>query len=115
MAGLRAVIAQRGPDGPAGELVARPAGASPEFRAMWARHAVATVHCPTKVVDDERVGRIGLGCAVVISSTMRQRMLMLKPVPGTPSAVRIAALHAYRPPPRSAPHEQDVVGGARRP
>jgi transcriptional regulator with XRE-family HTH domain len=115
VADLRAVIAERGHDGPAGELADRLAEVSPEFRAMWARHAVATLHCPTKVVHDERVGRIELDCAVVTSPVLRQRMLMLKPVPGSPSAARIAALHAYRSSPRPAPHKQDVVGGARRP
>ena len=114
VADLRAVIAERGHAGPAGELADRLIEASPEFRAMWARHAVATLHCPTKVVDDERVGRIELDCAIVTSPALRQRMLMLKPVPGTPSAARIAALHAYRPSLRSSPHNQDVVGGGRR-
>ena len=114
-ADLRAVIAEQGHDGPAGELVDRLIEFSPEFRAKWARHSVAVLHCNTKVVDDERVGRIELDCAIVTSPALRQRMLMLKPVPGTPSAARIAALHAYRPPLRSSPYKQDVVGGARRP
>jgi transcriptional regulator with XRE-family HTH domain len=115
VADLRAVIAERGHGSPAGELVDQLIESSPEFRALWARHAVATLHCSTKVVDDERVGRIELNCAMVTSPTLGQRMLMLTPVPGTPSAARIAALHAHRPSPRPSPHKQDVGGGARRP
>ncbi|GLY02114.1 MULTISPECIES: helix-turn-helix transcriptional regulator [Actinoplanes] len=105
---LRTVIAERGHDGAAGALVDRLSTVSEEFRGMWGRHAVASLHCPTKIVDDERVGRIEMDCVIVASQVGRQRMLMLKPVPGTPSAARLAALHA------TAPHNQDVVvAGAR--
>ncbi len=107
VADLRAVITRHGPGGPATELVERLRRASDEFRAMWERQAVAMLHCSTKVVHDERVGRLDLDCSVVLSPTGRQRMLMLKPVPGTPSAHRIAELVA------AAPHKRDVVGAAR--
>jgi transcriptional regulator with XRE-family HTH domain len=115
VADLRALIAERGPDSAASALAERLIGASPEFRAMWSRHTVATLHCPTKVVHDARVGRLDLDCAIVTSPAWRQRMLLLKPVPGTPSAARIAALHSGRPSPRSSPHKQDVVVGVARP
>ncbi|WP_436532588.1 helix-turn-helix transcriptional regulator [Actinoplanes sp. HUAS TT8] len=115
VADLRTLIAERGEDSAARDLAERLIEVSREFRGMWARHTVATLHCPTKVVHDPRVGRLDLDCAIVTSSAWRQRMLLLKPVPGTPSAARIAALHSYRPSPRSAPHKQDVVGGAARP
>lgn len=114
VADLRAVIGERGPGGPASELIDRLVEASPEFRVMWARHAVATLHCPTKVIHDERVGRIELDCAMVLSP-VRQRMLMLKARPNSVSAARIAALHAYRTSLQSSSHKQNVVGGAHRP
>ncbi|MFG1927213.1 helix-turn-helix transcriptional regulator [Cryptosporangium sp. NPDC048952] len=52
VADLRAVLAEHGPDGPAGELLQRLNDASAEFRTMWDHHAVASLHCPTKVVHD---------------------------------------------------------------
>jgi transcriptional regulator with XRE-family HTH domain len=110
VADLRAVLTQRGHDGRAGELVDRLTEASAQFRAMWDRHPVSALHCSTKVVHDERVGRIDLDCSVVTSPASRQRMLTLQPVPGTPSAGRIAALHAYR----SSPHNQGEPRGAQR-
>ncbi|WP_426502411.1 helix-turn-helix transcriptional regulator [Dactylosporangium sp. McL0621] len=105
---LRAVIAQRGQDRTASELVEQLCGASSEFRAMWGRHTVAMLHCSTKVVHDERVGRLDLDCEIVTGATTRQRMLTLQPVAGTPTAQRIAALHTYR----VSPHNQDVVAAA---
>jgi transcriptional regulator with XRE-family HTH domain len=96
VADLRTVLAERGHEGRARELVDRLQEVSPDFRAMWDRHAVATLHCPTKVVHDDRVGRIDLDCSVLLSSTGKQRMLLLRPAPGTPSAARITALAAYR-------------------
>lgn len=104
---LRAVTAQRGRDRTAGDLVERLGEASAEFRAMWGRHTVATPHCSTKVVHDERVGRLDLDCEIVTGATTRQRMLTLQPVAGTPTAERIAALRAHRAP----AHDHDVLLG----
>ncbi|MBL7261312.1 helix-turn-helix transcriptional regulator [Paractinoplanes lichenicola] len=111
VADLRAVLAEHGPGGRAERLVERLTAASGEFRAMWEQHPVATLHCATKVVHDERVGRLDLDCEIVMSPGARQRMLMMKPAAGSPSADRIAALHAHRP----DPHHQDVVDEASRP
>lgn len=106
VADLRAVIAAHGHGRPAADLVDRLRRTSAEFRAMWERQAVAMLHCSTKVVHDERVGRIDLDCSIVVSASGRQRMLLLQPVAGTPSADRIAELTA------AAPHKRDVVGAA---
>ncbi|WP_305785600.1 helix-turn-helix transcriptional regulator [Symbioplanes lichenis] len=109
VADLRAVRARQHPDGPAAALVAALHAASAEFRAMWRQQAVSMLHCSTKVVHDERVGRIDLDCSIVLGAAGRQRMLMLQPVPGTPSAERIAALAAPVPAPVVDPHKRDVV------
>jgi transcriptional regulator with XRE-family HTH domain len=110
LADLRTVLAQRGHDARAVELVERLHRASPEFSAMWDRHEVSMLHCSTKVVHDARVGRLDLDCSVVLSTTGRQRMLTLQPVAGTPSAERIAALARHR----SVPSAQEAVVGLSR-
>ncbi|WP_078849923.1 helix-turn-helix transcriptional regulator [Streptomyces sp. NRRL F-5126] len=92
VADLRAVVAQRGHDPAAAALVGDLRGASAEFAAMWDRHQVSTLHCSTKTVLDQRVGRLDLDCVVLASPLSRQRLLLLQPVPGTPTAERLGRL-----------------------
>jgi transcriptional regulator with XRE-family HTH domain len=95
VADLRAAVAVRGYDSAAAGLVAELRAVSAEFREMWERHAVAALHCSAKVVHDERVGRLDLDCLVLTSALSRQRLLLLKPVPGTPSEQRLRVLSTY--------------------
>ena len=92
VADLRAVVAQRDHDAAATELVTALRAASAEFGAMWDEHRVSALHCSTKVVEDERVGRLDLECTVVTTPHCRQRLLILRPVPGTDTEQRLAAL-----------------------
>lgn len=85
VADLREVVAERGHDSSAAELIEQLNEASPEFRAMWTRHAVATLHCATKVVDDERVGRIELDCSIVTRRTNDNRYSCSAPFPVRPA------------------------------
>jgi len=93
---LRAVTARRGNDAPAAQLVTSLVEASPEFRRMWDQHKVAALHCPKKVIDDDRVGRLELTCSIVTGQRTGQRLLALRPVPDTPTAERIAMLLGHR-------------------
>lgn len=92
VADLRMVAGQRDYDPAVRELIAALQGASAEFAAMWQEHRVATLQCPPKRVDDDRVGLLELDCVLLFSALSGQRMLLLKPAPGTPAAERLAAL-----------------------
>jgi transcriptional regulator with XRE-family HTH domain len=91
-ADLRAVLAQRAPDPAAAELAVALRAASEEFAAIWDEHRVAALHCTGKVVHDERVGRLDLECTVVTTPHTRQRLMILRPVPGTGTQERLASL-----------------------
>jgi transcriptional regulator with XRE-family HTH domain len=92
VADLRAIVAQREHDATAAALVADLRAASTEFARMWDEHRVSALHCSAKQVDDERVGRLDLECVVVTSPLSRQRMLLLIPVPGTGTELRLDKL-----------------------
>ncbi|MGW0197979.1 helix-turn-helix transcriptional regulator [Nonomuraea sp. NPDC003201] len=94
VADLRAIVAQREHDETAAALVADLRTASAEFVQMWEEHQVSALHCSTKHVDDERVGLLDLECAVVTSPLSRQRMLLLFPLAGTDTALRLERLSA---------------------
>ncbi|MGW7383105.1 MmyB family transcriptional regulator [Streptomyces sp. NPDC054794] len=89
VADLRAILAQRGHDSAAATLVPDLRAASAEFADMWDRHRVSTLHCSTKSVVDRQVGRLDLDCVVLASPLSRQRLLLLQPVPGTPTTDRL--------------------------
>jgi hypothetical protein len=85
VADLRAVIARRGHDSEAIALVDDLRQASPEFGRIWDQHNVSALYCTTKAVHEPRVGWLDLDCAVVTSPLSQQRLLLLRPVPGTPA------------------------------
>ncbi|MET7782890.1 MULTISPECIES: MmyB family transcriptional regulator [Streptomyces] len=53
---------------------------------------MSTLHCSTKSVFDRQVGRLDLDCVVLASPLSRQRLLLLQPVPGTPTTDRLNRL-----------------------
>jgi transcriptional regulator with XRE-family HTH domain len=93
-ADLRTIVARRDRDPAATTLVADLQKASDEFAAMWDEHDASVLHCATKRVEDDRVGRLDLDCVIMLSPHSRQRMLLLRPVPETGTAMRLARLHA---------------------
>ena len=103
VADLRATLARRGHDPEATGLISDLQAASAEFAEMWERHVVSALHCATKVVHDRRVGRLDLDCAVLTSPFSQQRLLLMQPVPGTPTGERLEALLST--------HKQSVAGG----
>jgi hypothetical protein len=104
VADLRATLTRRGNDREAVSLVEALQCTSEEFADMWERHVVSTLHCSTKTVHDRRVGRLDLDCVVLTSPTSQQRLLLMKPVPGTPTKERLEAL--------SSTHKQYVPRSA---
>lgn len=96
VADLRAAIARRGHDREAVALVDDLREASPEFARIWDQHNVSALYCTTKAVHEARVGRLDLDCAVVTSPLSQQRLLLLRPVPGTPARERLERLARYR-------------------
>jgi transcriptional regulator with XRE-family HTH domain len=96
VADLRATIARRGHDGEAIALVEELRQVSPEFARIWDQHNVSALYCTTKEVHEARVGRLDLDCAVITSPLSQQRLLLLRPVHGTPARERLEQLAEYR-------------------
>ena len=92
VADLRAVLAQRGHDPAATTLAGDLREASAEFAEMWDQHRVSTLHCSTKIVVNQHVGRLDLDCLILASPLSRQRLLLLQPVPGTETMDRLRRL-----------------------
>ncbi|MFI6662694.1 helix-turn-helix transcriptional regulator [Streptomyces sp. NPDC050523] len=93
VADLRATVTQRGHDPVATTLVSALREASAEFAQMWDQHRLSTLHCSTKSVLNQHVGRLELDCVVLASPQSRQRLFMLQPVPGTETVDRLSRLH----------------------
>jgi len=96
VADLRAAIARRGHDSEAIALADGLRQVSPEFARIWDQHNVSALYCTTKTVHEARVGQLDLDCAVVTSPLSQQRLLLLRPVPGTPAKERLERLARYR-------------------
>jgi transcriptional regulator with XRE-family HTH domain len=107
VADLRATLARRGNDPEATGLINDLRAASAEFADMWERHVVSALHCATKVVHERRVGRLDLDCSVLTSPLSQQRLLLMQPVPGTPTKERLDALSSTL-----STHKQSVAGGS---
>ncbi|GAA2525974.1 helix-turn-helix transcriptional regulator [Winogradskya humida] len=93
VADLRTIVARRDGDPATATLVAELSKASDEFAAMWSDHEVSVLHCATKEVHDERVGRLDLDCVVMLSPLSRQRMLLLRPA-AADTATALTRLHS---------------------
>jgi hypothetical protein len=92
VADLRMVVARRGNDARAVELVEGLRKASADFAAKWDEHVVSSLHCAAKRFEDPQVGRIELECSVLLSPLSAQRLLVLRPVPGSLSEQRLARI-----------------------
>jgi transcription regulator MmyB-like protein len=92
VADLRTVVARRGNDRRAVELVEALRHASADFSAKWDEHVVSALHCSVKRFDHDRVGRIDLECSVLLSPLSAQRLLVLRPTPGSGAGERLARI-----------------------
>jgi transcriptional regulator with XRE-family HTH domain len=89
VADLRTVVARRSGQEP---LVEELRAASEEFAARWDEHVVSALHCSPKRFEVAGVGRVDLECSVMLSPLSTQRLLLLRPAPGTPAAERLTRM-----------------------
>jgi transcriptional regulator with XRE-family HTH domain len=92
VADLRTVVARRDRDSRAVELVEELRGISAGFARMWDEHAVSSLHCSAKRFFHPREGRIDLDCAVLLSPLSTQRLLMMRPEPGSAAEDQLARI-----------------------
>jgi transcriptional regulator with XRE-family HTH domain len=79
VADLRATSGRRAGDPVIARLVARLQAASPEFRQLWAEHAVSVRRSDTKTMLNPRVGRLVLDCETLITPDQGQLLVVLTP------------------------------------
>jgi transcriptional regulator with XRE-family HTH domain len=91
VADLRAAVARRGEDSESVALVKDLREVSQEFALLWDTHNVSALFCTTKTIQ-ATVGQLDLDCAVVTSPLSQQRLLLLRPVSGTPAKERLELL-----------------------
>jgi transcriptional regulator with XRE-family HTH domain len=88
VADLRTVVARRGHDERAVELVEELRRASADFATKWDEHVVSSLHCAPKRFEND----IELECSVLLSPLSAQRLLVLRPQPGSPSEERLTRI-----------------------
>jgi transcriptional regulator with XRE-family HTH domain len=95
VADLRASLARRCEDSDALAFLQRLLDASDAFRAKWAEHEVAVLHCARKRIEHPLVGRIDLESTMVLSAMSNQRLVLMQPArDDRDSAERLTRLHA---------------------
>ncbi|GAA3817568.1 helix-turn-helix transcriptional regulator [Streptomyces coacervatus] len=92
VAHLRLILAERGYDPAAAELVAELRGTSAEFSRMWDEHHVARAAAAIVSVLDDRVGRLDFKYSLMLGTRSRQRLFTFHAVPGTLTQQRLAGL-----------------------
>ncbi|MFD2421764.1 helix-turn-helix transcriptional regulator [Amycolatopsis pigmentata] len=92
VADLRAVVAQRGHDPEAKQMVAVLLQRSEEFAELWSTHDVAVRRQERKRLLHPELGLVTFECRNVFSEDGRQRLMLLKPVPGTETQKQLALL-----------------------
>jgi transcriptional regulator with XRE-family HTH domain len=92
VADLRRAVTRRGRDPRSRALVSELREASAEFADKWDEHVVSSLHCSAKRIDHERVGTIELECSVLLSPLSAQRLLVLRPEPGSASEGRLTRI-----------------------
>ncbi|QUQ64335.1 helix-turn-helix transcriptional regulator [Kutzneria sp. CA-103260] len=88
---LRVIVAQRGYDAASTALVAELRAASAEFKRLWDDHRVSRSWAIVSVLGD-RVGRLDLDFALMVSRRSGQRLCTMQAVPGTPTQERLTRL-----------------------
>ncbi|MEU3983349.1 helix-turn-helix transcriptional regulator [Streptomyces sp. NPDC026672] len=114
VADLRAAVVRRD-DGPARDLVARLLRDSPEFAALWPLHDVGVLRRRRKRVRHPDAGLLELECQSLVDEDRTQVLALFSPVPGTPTAERLALLGALGPDGRNPRSPADRAASRRAP
>lgn len=96
VADLRAAAVRRG-DAQAKDLVERLLRESSEFAALWRLHSVAVMRSRRKRIRHPEVGLLEFDCQMLVDEERTQILALFSPVPGTPTAGRLALLASLGP------------------
>ncbi len=91
-AGLRGVVALRGPESRAAELARLLLGQSPEFADLWADHEIGVEPDEVKRYQHPEVGRLDLNCQVLLDPHQSHSLLVYTADPGTESYEKLQIL-----------------------
>ncbi len=91
-AGLRDLVAQRGPSSHAADLARRLASTNDEFRRLWETHEVGVRPPEVKRFHHPQVGDLTLQCQTLVDPEQSHRLLVYTAEPGSESAERLALL-----------------------
>ncbi len=91
-AGLREVVARRGPGSRAARYVELLRAESEEFAALWASHEVGVRPGPVKRFLHPEVGRIELTCQTLVDPDQSHLLLVYTAAPGTESYDKLQLL-----------------------
>jgi transcriptional regulator with XRE-family HTH domain len=92
VAGLREIVAMRGPDSRAASLVDLLAAQSAEFRTLWAEHVVGVTPPDVKRFSHPEVGALELNCQTLLDPEQSHRLLVYTALPGSESYEKLQLL-----------------------
>jgi transcriptional regulator with XRE-family HTH domain len=91
-AGLRALLAERGPRSRAAQLTGLLLAESAEFRTLWETHEVGIRPDEVKRYQHPEVGRLEVNCQTLIDPDQAHRLMVYTAVPGTDSHDKLQVL-----------------------
>ncbi|WP_240340431.1 helix-turn-helix transcriptional regulator [Nocardioides sp. SYSU D00038] len=91
-AGLRGIVAVRGPDSRAAELTRLLLERSEEFATLWADHEIGLEPDEVKRYQHPEVGRLDLNCQVLLDPHQSHRLMVYTADPGTESYEKLQVL-----------------------
>lgn len=91
-AGLREMVAARGPQSRAAELADDLRTRSPEFATLWNTHEVGARPPEVKRFHHPEVGRLDLSCQTLLDPDQSHRLLVYTAQPGSESAEKLRLL-----------------------
>jgi transcriptional regulator with XRE-family HTH domain len=91
-AGLRSILAVRGPGSRAAQLTALLLELSEEFRTLWEIHEVGVHPHEVKRYQHPEVGRLELNCQTLVDPGQSHRLMVYTAAPGTESYEKLQVL-----------------------
>ncbi|WP_156759332.1 helix-turn-helix transcriptional regulator [Microbacterium karelineae] len=92
VAGLREIVAMRGPHSRASHFVDALVDESEEFRSLWAAHEVGVAPPDIKRFTHPEVGPLELACQTLLDPEQSHRLLVYTALPGSESQDRLRLL-----------------------